>query len=411
MSQARGSQLAVNIYEEDTYGAAPDTPVAQRVYVTGFSISSSAELQEDPTLDPSRGMSQPTVGNTDVGGNVPMTLAAEDSATLMKHAIGSVTSYRPVVDTTVNVTGVAIVRAQKTCPTGDGTLSFAFAGTTLAWAANGDTAGAAVDVSGGGSFTLQSGTAGAELYVTVTAGSLPGSDKSDTITVSAAYEHEYAISDLPAGLTIERDYGSAISGSGRFEQFHGCRVSNLGVKAPQNGYIEATFAFKGASSKLASTALDAVPDDYGHTSFHSSSITTLEEGGSAIAVVTEHDWSLDNELDDSGYVQGASARAQLPEGRAKVAGNLTALFTSPALLTKAVNNTTSSLRCVLSRGTGDGTAGNEYISYEIPNLVYERKSPEVSGPAGVRVALAFRGFKSGSDLGLTVIMRNLVETP
>lgn len=412
MPQARGSQLAINLYEEDTYGADPSVPVAQRIYATGCTLSSSQAQLEDDTLYNDRSKSKPDQGNLDVSGGIPMKLAAEDSATLLKHALGVVATYRPVVDTTTNVTGVVLNRAESTCPTGDGTLSFTAVGTTLSWTANGDTAGAAVDVSAGGDFTLQSGTAGAALFVTVTALSLPVTDKSDAdITVAAAYEHHFTVGDLPLGLTIERDYGSNITGSGRFERFHGCRVGSMALNFPQNDYVSAEFQFMGASSTLDSALLDAAPNDNGHTSFGTASITTMEEGGSAITAIGEMSVTLDNGLDETSFALGSNARSELPEGMASISGSISGMFRDAALLTKAINNTTTSLRNVLTRGTGDGTAGNEYIETIVQNLVYERKSPEVSGPGGVRFNWAFTGFKVDTDLGLKMIVRNLVAAP
>lgn len=71
-----------------------------------------------------------------------------------------------------------------------------------------------------GAFTLESGTAGSALCVTVDQASLAGANPSDTIPVLAAYEHELTVGDLPIGLTIERDYGSTI--------WHGCQRMVLG---------------------------------------------------------------------------------------------------------------------------------------------------------------------------------------
>lgn len=411
MPQARGSQLAINIYEEDSYGEAPSSPSGQKVYPKGCTLSSGQDLLDDETLDPSRGKREPDLGNKDVRGGLPFNLAAEDLATLLKHAFGSVDTYRPVVTDPSNITGVTVNRAEESCATGDGTLSFTASGTTITWSANGDSAGASVDISSDGDYTLESDADGNALYITVESSSLPGTDETDTIPVVDAYEHEYTIGDLPTGLTIERDYGSNISGSGRFEQFHGCRVSTLQLRKPQNAYAEATFDFIGADSTLDSSALDASPTDNGHTSFTTSYVTTIEEGGDSIAVITEYDVTLDNELDEDGFVLGANARGDLTEGMAAVSGNITALFKDTSLLDKAYNSTDTSLRSVTKRGTGDGTSGNEYIETHVTDMKYERSSPEVSGPGGVRAQWAFRGFKSGTDLGLKMIVRNQVESP
>lgn len=97
-----------------------------------------------------------------------------------------------------NVTGVSLLYTDslRDVPLeARGSLVFTFAGTLLAWKAPGDTvAGAGVNVGGGGNFTLTSGSAGKQLYVTVVGGSLPGSDQSDVDIVAG----------LPKGCSIAR---------------------------------------------------------------------------------------------------------------------------------------------------------------------------------------------------------------
>ena len=82
-----------------------------------------------------------------------------------------------------NVTGVVIDDAVDNA-LGNGTLTYTFTGDLLKWAANGDTAGADVDVSVNGVYTLFSATDG-YIVVTVTSASLPGSNQNDAdITIA-----------------------------------------------------------------------------------------------------------------------------------------------------------------------------------------------------------------------------------
>lgn len=84
-----------------------------------------------------------------------------------------------------NVTGVTISRVAYANGAGSGTLYYTSGNTSLAWKAPGDSsAGTAIDVSGSGTFTLHSYTTDEWITVVVVAGSLPGTDQTDTITVS-----------------------------------------------------------------------------------------------------------------------------------------------------------------------------------------------------------------------------------
>jgi len=88
----------------------------------------------------------------------------------------------------VNVTGVVIDDVPAQSGAGSATLAFTFTGTTLAYTAPADTAGAAVDVSADGTYELYSNNSANYMIVTVTAASLPSSDQSDSITLTNVAE-------------------------------------------------------------------------------------------------------------------------------------------------------------------------------------------------------------------------------
>lgn len=224
------------------------------------------------------------------------------------------------------------------------------------------------------------------------------------------YTHVLTLGDLPVGLIVEKDFGSNISGSGRFQYYNGSRIARAAFNFPQEGYCTANFDIIGAKETLASAALDASLTDNGHTSFSAFS-ASIEEGGASIATVTQCSINLDNELDESVFcVGGAGERSALPEGFATVSGSITALFDSAALLTKAVNGTESSLKVTLSRGTGLGSAGNESIEFFVQQLVYERVSPPIEGPGGILITLPFKAYYSSPDSALKITLKNAVAT-
>jgi hypothetical protein len=229
-------------------------------------------------------------------------------------------------------------------------------------------------------------------------------------TGSDPYVHTITCGALPTGLTLEKDHGSVISGSGRFEKFNGCKVASLALNLPQEGFPTVGIELVGATSVYASTALDATLTDNGHQSFSAAEMTVLDEGGSAIAYVTDGSVNLSNELDTDGYVLNSSARRAIPEGSAAISGSITALFESMDLLNKARNNTSSSLKATYSRGDGLGSSGNESIEILVQNLDFEEAGLPIEGPAGVKVTLPFHGYKSGSDLGLKITLKNAVAT-
>ena len=106
-------------------------------------------------------------------------LGGKRSGTILK----SLTASSPV-----NVTGVVIDDVPADSGEGSATLAFTFTGTTLAYTAPGGSAGQAVDVSADGTYELYSNDTAKYMIVTVTAASLPGSDQSDTITLTNILE-------------------------------------------------------------------------------------------------------------------------------------------------------------------------------------------------------------------------------
>ena len=231
-----------------------------------------------------------------------------------------------------------------------------------------------------------------------------------TTTGSGPYTHVFDIGNLPPGITFEVDYGSTLTGTGRFVQYKGCRVSSMALSFPTEGACTATFSVIGANGDQAAATLDASPTDPGATPF-SAFDAAIVEGGSAIATVKSIDVTLDNGLDTDGYVIGGSGeRAQLPEGFASVTGTLTAVFEDLTLLNKALAGTETSLKITLQHGTGDGSSSNEYFEVNITKMKYDPQTPPIDGPGGLVVTLPFSAYRVGSDNGFQVTIKNSIST-
>jgi hypothetical protein len=224
------------------------------------------------------------------------------------------------------------------------------------------------------------------------------------------YSHLFTIGDLPTSFMLERDYGSAISGSGRYEKLNGCRIEKATFKFPVKGWCTMALAMKGAKIVQAASPLDATYTDLGHSGFTSFS-GTIEEDGAPIAVVAEAEMTLANDLDPDVYVIGGlGVRRSLSEGFALLGGSITALFESQALLNKAIANTVTSLKITLSRGDGLGSAGNESIVWLSNQLLLEPNVPPVEGPRGLRQTFPIKPYRLVADLGLQLTLNNAIAT-
>lgn len=399
MSQVSGADATFNFYEEDIFGQDPSVPDAVKMYLASMAVKGTRGQTPSKILPMGTGNrteKAPVRNKLDVGGSMATELNGQTLGFLLKQAMGAVATYRPAaVSGTQLVTGVTIDHAIKTCPVGNGTLTFTLTGTTLAWTANGDTIGAAQDVSAGGTFTLASGTAGADLTVTVVPGSLPAGNQSDTIAVVAAYKNRFTFAKMPTSFTMEKDHGVEISGVGRYVRYNGCRINTMGFTLGTEGAPDVSLDILGADKTPDSAALDATATDYGHTSFDVGDIELVEEGGSALAVGTDLKININNNLDGGQYVLlGGGKRRSIPEGAASVTIEYTALFEDLVLYNKMLNGTASSIKAKYALGDGLGTAGNEAIQFDLNPISYEEDDTAIEGAGGMVInpkAIAYDG--------------------
>ena len=330
-------------------------------------------------------------------GAVAVNVSPQSIGKWLKHLLGlNGTSYAVAKRSTSLITGVEILYAETGTTAGNGTLAFTASGTTITWAPSGDTAGTPVNIGAGGDFTVTS-TGGYDLFIRVTASALPVGNQSDTVAVVAGttYEHVFSPRGTEAtSMTLEADLGSEISSAYRWLRFLGCRVAKGSFKFGSSGFCEASFDVRGATfSNDGGAALDASPDDYGHTAF-SMFRGAIEVDGVTYALAQEVMLDIDNDVDDSNFViGGGGVRGSLPYGFLKVSGSINALFSDATLLNKAIAGTAAALRIELYNGTGNGTSGNEALIFRIPALKLEAKTPTVEGPRGVKLQLAFNAHR------------------
>ena len=213
-------------------------------------------------------------------------------------------------------------------------------------------------------------------------------------TGASPYSHTFTVEDLPAGMSIEKQFTDLTTP--QYFVYNGCKVNSFKVALKSEGYIDASFSIMGAVETVTAASMDASPTDYSASAVggaFNAFTATIKEGGVALGIVTELDFTLENNLDGSIFViDGTGKRYALPEGLAKVSGTMKILFEDMTQYTKAINSTESSLEVTLSNGTGDGSAYNEKIMFVIDELLFAPQSPAVDGPSGVMVELPFTAY-------------------
>jgi hypothetical protein len=224
------------------------------------------------------------------------------------------------------------------------------------------------------------------------------------------YVHTMKIGALPVSMCFEKQFLDLTTP--QYFLYNGVRVNKATFKFGAAGIIPVTYDYIGKKETIGAASFHASPVDYGHVPWDMFE-AVITEGGGAIAMVTDVDLSIDNGLDGGIYVIGGNGeRRALPEGMGMVSGKVTALFEDVTLLNKSINKTESALQITLTRGTGAGSAGNEYTQFLVSELAYVQNSPAITGPKGILVGLDFTGYYD-NDAGATsvqIIVKNTQAT-
>jgi len=196
------------------------------------------------------------------------------------------------------------------------------------------------------------------------------------------YTHTFKVGTSIPSMVIEKMFTDIV----QYEKFNGCKVSAMKLTFGGDGELVSTFTIVGAKGAYSGTSYDSTPTSLGALDRLSNFQGVLKEGGSVISTVLGGEINFDNGLDTSQYCVGNNgARGDIPEGTTKVSGKITALFTDLALITKALNATETSLELTF-------TSGTHSLAIKVPELYYQRTSPEVPNALGLTLDLAFDGF-------------------
>lgn len=227
-------------------------------------------------------------------------------------------------------------------------------------------------------------------------------------TGAGPYTHTIKVGALPIALCIEKGFTDIA----QYFLYNGCRTNKLSMAFAAAGIVTGSIDILGAKETVGGASFDSTPADLGHNPFDNFE-ASIQEGGSAIAIVTECDFALENNLDGDVFVIGGNGeRNSLPEGMVKVSGTLKALFENLTLYNKAKNHTESSLKITLLRGDGLGSAGNESLEIFVPELIFKPEAPVIPGPKGILVELPYEAFYDNSSEASTIqmILKNTVAT-
>ncbi|MDP2683659.1 MAG: phage tail tube protein [bacterium] len=260
------------------------------------------------------------------------------------------------------------------------------------------------------------------LGVRATVDSIPASITENSGTLGTPpYVHTFSVGDLPTSFSLEKRFGSFNSGN-KYWQYTGCRISKLSITVPREGAVLATADILCANETPAAASMNTnvlYDKAFEHSAWDSFELLPAQVllgatigTASANALISELSFTISNPMDeDVRVLGGAGIRKSLPEGVVMVDGSATFMFTADTLGLAAdiSSGTVKAMQFKFIRGVGDGTPGDEYITFQLPELMFARNSPQVTRPTGIYVTYNFTGFYLSSSEASTfkvILARN-----
>lgn len=374
MNQASGSEASISIWEESAYATRPATPTMFKIGAAteGVTLKRNVEKLTSKALTSARGTPSTRGGNISGSCAIPFELPLLGIGKLLKHVIG--TAATPVAVKLValgsGLTNVIVRNADTGTPAGAGTITKT--GANLTWAAQGETAGAAVDVSAGGDFTLQSSVADHAIHIIVT-GTIVGTSATATVG-AAAYKHVITRGALPVGFGIQVAHPDI----NQFEVGDGARIDTLSCSVSNSGIVTGSMNATFADGDVLGATL-GTPTSVAHVPFVHHECTLMD--GGAGAEMTAFSFDVANELEGNRNI-GSRVISTLREGMGSASGKVTTLFKDASMINKVINETASSLRAFFGAASGS-------VEFKFPNVKYY-------GDAGVGIPTA-KGLVQPND--------------
>ncbi len=226
----------------------------------------------------------------------------------------------------------------------------------------------------------------------------------ETTGSAPPYTHTFKVGSILPSFLVEKGFTDI----GQYFLYNGCKINSFSLTAKAEGFQEVNVNIIGAKETVSTTSFDDTPINRGFRPFTGFD-ATVEEGGTEIAICKEISISVENNLDESVYViGGAGERYSLPEGGVKVSGTVKALFESMNLYNKAKQSQETNLKVVYKFGTGDGSAGNEYLEFYFPEIEFQPNAPVISGHSGIFVEMSFVAYyDNNSDAtSIKIVLKN-----
>ena len=404
--QAKGALMQLLLQRETTYRTAPAVPDAFKLPFTKYDIGRDPRKVKDDSIASSPLPGKSGCGDAIVQGTINSILDMRGIGHWLTLLLGVPTVKAAVTKQPTNVTGVTVNYANAATTAGNGTLTYVSATKLLSWKAQGDaTAGATIDVTAGGYFTLQSGTASHEIHVTVAAGALPVADKSDAdIAVSGTLKtHVFPIdlSDRPSAL-LELGHTDI----GKYYRTVGAKVNSLSYDITAQEQNIALAIIAGAETEEAAV-FDATPTVLTPLRGCGHGGQISDGSGTTLGTIVSGDLSCTNNMTGQGLADGLEGYGLIEQGDVVISGKVKTVFDGAGTYALARASTSTRMRIASSVANGADTFR---LVWDCPNVELVEKAPPKEGKSGLYAELEWMAHRdSAGNLPLVMLTNDVAS--
>lgn len=203
---------------------------------------------------------------------------------------------------------------------------------------------------------------------------------------------------LRKSFSMLRYFGDLGVGNKPYHLLTGVEFASCDLTLPTSGIATASFetiakTYVPGEAAPASAVLSAPTTTAPMDTFTG----TVEEGGSAIAVITEAKLKFDNNMARR-FALGSKDTLRTSQGRFSVTGSITAYYESAVMLDKFLNSTASSLAFQLSDGTNT-------LDLDLPNVKYTGGRVPVNDDGPITINLPFQAIYDATTVGAAKFTR------
>lgn len=213
--------------------------------------------------------------------------------------------------------------------------------------------------------------------------------------LACALRGVWATNTLKAGTTLSSlGIEKGFTDNGDYYVYEGNRVNQLNIEFQPDALVTVTFGMVGkARREISSTSLDSTPTLCTVEPFNTIS-GSIYEGGTESAAITAISLTIDNQIDGNDGIYKRTIISQ-SNGKLLATGTITAVYPDRALITKADNETSTTI--VL---TAEDPEGNT-LSITLPKVKLGDADPEHDGDKEVILSIPFSAIYDTTE-GTTI---------